>query len=55
MSKAILIVVGIILAILGVLALFPAIMTAPLWLAIVLLVVGVASVILGLIDRKKTA
>ena len=53
MSKAILIIVGVIIAILGILALFP-IMTMGLWLSIVLIVVGIVSIILGFLDKGKT-
>ena len=52
MSKAILIIVGVIIAILGILALFP-IMTMGLWLSIVLIVVGIVSIILGFLDKGK--
>jgi amino acid transporter len=52
MSKVILIVVGVIIAILGILALFP-MMTLGLWLAIVLIAVGIVSIILGFLDKGK--
>ena len=52
MSKVILIVVGVIIAILGILALFPT-MTLGLWLAIVLIGVGIVSIILGFLDKGK--
>jgi uncharacterized protein (DUF983 family) len=53
MSKIVLIVVGIIIAILGILALFPT-MTLGLWLSIVLIGVGIVSIILGFLDKGKT-
>jgi len=53
MSKVILIVVGVIMAILGILALFPT-MTLGLWLSVVLIVIGVVSIILGFLDKSKT-
>jgi F0F1-type ATP synthase membrane subunit b/b' len=52
MSKVILIIVGVIIAILGILALFP-IMTMGLWLSIVLIVVGIVSIILGFLDKRN--
>ncbi len=52
MSKIILIVVGIIMAILGILALFP-MMTPGLWLSVVLIVIGIVSIILGFLDKSK--
>jgi len=54
MSKAILIIVGIIIAIVGILTLFP-MMTMGLWLSIVLIGVGIVSMILGFLDKRKTA
>ncbi len=53
MSKVILIIVGVIIAIVGILALFPA-MTLGLWLSIVLIGVGIVSIILGFLDKGKT-
>jgi hypothetical protein len=53
MSKVVLIVVGAIIAILGILTLFP-IMTLGLWLSIVLIGVGIVSLILGFLDKRKT-
>jgi len=53
MSKVILIIVGIIIAIVGILTLFP-MMTIGLWLSIVLIGVGIVSMILGFLDKKKT-
>lgn len=53
MSKIILIIVGAIIAILGILTLFP-IMTLGLWLSIVLIGIGIISIILGFLDRRKT-
>ncbi len=52
MSKVILIIVGVIVAILGILALFPA-MTQGLWLPIVLIGIGIVSMILGFLDGRK--
>lgn len=52
MSKLGLIVVGIIITVLGIFALFPAIVAVPMWLTIVLLAVGVLSIVLGLISKK---
>ena len=53
MSKVILIIVGVIIAIVGILTLFPA-MTLGLWLSIVLIGVGIISIILGFLDKGKT-
>ena len=53
MSKVILIIVGVIMAIVGILALFPT-MTLGLWLSIVLIAVGIVSIILGFLDKGKT-
>jgi hypothetical protein len=52
MSKVILIVVGVIIAIVGILTLFP-MMTLGLWLSIVLIGVGIISIILGFLDKRK--
>ena len=52
MSKIILIIVGVIIAIVGILTLFP-MMTLGLWLSIVLIVVGIVSIILGFLDKGK--
>ncbi len=52
MSKVILIIVGVIIAVVGILTLFPA-MTLGLWLTIVLIGVGIISIILGFLDRSK--
>jgi hypothetical protein len=52
MSKVTLIVGGIILIILGVLAIIPALNFAAMWLAIVLLILGAAGIILGSIAEK---
>ncbi len=52
MSKVILIIVGVIIAIVGILTLFPA-MTLGLWLSIVLIGVGIVSIILGFLDKRK--
>ena len=53
MSKVILIIVGVIMAIVGILTLFP-MMTLGLWLSIVLIGVGIVSIILGFLDKRKT-
>ncbi len=53
MSKVILIIVGVIIAIVGILTLFP-MMTLGLWLSIVLIGVGIVSIILGFLDKRKT-
>ena len=52
MSKVILIIVGVIIAVIGILTLFPA-MTLGLWLAIVLIGTGIISIILGFLDKGK--
>jgi hypothetical protein len=52
MSKVILIIVGVIVAIMGIFALFPA-MTLGLWLPIVLIGIGIISMILGFLDKRK--
>jgi hypothetical protein len=52
MSKVILIIVGVITAILGIFTLFP-MMTLGLWLAIVLIGIGIISIILGFLDKGK--
>lgn len=54
MSKVILIIVGVVMAIIGILTLFPTI-TSGLWLTIVLIGVGIVSIILGFLDKGKTA
>jgi hypothetical protein len=53
MSKVVLIIVGVIVAIVGILTLFPA-MTLGLWLSIALIGVGIISIILGFLDKGKT-
>ena len=53
MSKFILIIVGAIIAIMGILTLFP-MMTLGLWLSIVLIGIGIVSIILGFLDKRKT-
>jgi F0F1-type ATP synthase membrane subunit b/b' len=53
MSKVILIVVGVIIAIMGILTLFP-MMALGLWLSIVLIGVGIVSIILGFLNKRKT-
>ena len=53
MSKVVLIVVGAIIAIMGILTLFP-MMTLGLWLSIVLIGIGIVSIILGFLDKRKT-
>ena len=52
MSKVILIIVGVIIAVVGILTLFPA-MTIGLWLSIVLIGVGIVSIILGFLDKRN--
>ena len=52
MSKVILIIVGVIIAVVGILTLFPA-MTMGLWLSIVLIGVGIVSIILGFLDKRN--
>jgi hypothetical protein len=52
MSKIILIIVGAVIAILGILTLFP-MMTLGLWLSIALIGIGIVSIILGFLDRRK--
>jgi uncharacterized membrane protein len=52
MSKVLLIIVGVIVAIVGILTLFPA-MTLGLWLSIALIGVGMISIILGFLDKGK--
>jgi hypothetical protein len=52
MSKVILIIVGAVIAILGILTLFPA-MTLGLWLSIVLIGIGIISIILGFLSKRK--
>ena len=52
MSKVILIIVGVIIAVVGILTLFPA-MTMGLWLSIVLIGLGIISMILGFLDKSK--
>ena len=52
MSKVMLIIVGVIIAIVGILTLFPT-MTLGLWLSIVLIGVGIVSIILGFLDKNK--
>ena len=53
MSKVILIIVGVIMAIVGILALFPA-MDLGIWLSVILIVIGIVSIILGFLDKSKT-
>lgn len=55
MSKLTVIIIGIILVILGILALIPTLNFATMWFAIVLLVIGILGVILGIIDKRRTA
>ncbi len=52
MSKVILIIVGAIIAVLGILTLFPA-MTLGLWLSIALIGIGIISIILGFLSKRK--
>ena len=53
MSKIILIIVGVIVAVAGILTLFP-MLTMGVWLSIVLIGVGIVSIILGFLDKRKT-
>jgi small-conductance mechanosensitive channel len=53
MSKVILIIVGAIIAVMGILTLFP-MMTLGLWLSIALVGIGIVSIILGFLDKRKT-
>jgi hypothetical protein len=53
MSKVVLIIIGAIIAIMGILTLFP-MMTLGLWLSIVLIGIGIVSIILGFLDKRKT-
>ena len=53
MGKVSLIILGIILLILGILAIIPAMHFAAMWLAVVLLVLGVLSIILGFLAKSK--
>ena len=55
MGKITLIILGIILVILGVLAIIPALNFAALWLAIVLLILGVLSIVFGAITKKQAS
>jgi len=55
MGKIALIILGIILLILGALAIIPAMNFAAMWLAIVLLVLGILSIILGFLAKKQYA
>jgi uncharacterized protein (DUF983 family) len=53
MSRIILIIVGAIVAILGILTLFP-MMTLGLWLSITLIGIGIVSIILGFLSKRKS-
>jgi uncharacterized protein YqfA (UPF0365 family) len=53
MSKIILIIVGAIIAVMGILTLFP-MMSLGLWLSIALVGIGIVSIILGFLDKRKT-
>ena len=53
MSRVILIIVGVIIAVAGILTLFP-MLTMGVWLSIVLIGVGIISIILGFLDKRKT-
>ncbi|MBC7334475.1 MAG: hypothetical protein H5T85_08520 [Actinobacteria bacterium] len=55
MSKVTSIIFGIILLIIGILALFPALKIAALWAAIVILIIGILSLIFGIVDKRKSA
>jgi hypothetical protein len=52
LSKAVLIVVGVVIAILGILALFPNVIMG-MWLSIVLIVLGIISIIIGFLDKGR--
>jgi len=51
MGKVILIIVGAIIAVIGILTLFPAI--TGLWLSIALIAIGIISIILGFLSKRK--
>jgi len=55
MGKITTIIIGIILVILGILALIPTLNFAAMWLAVVLLVLGILIVVLGIIDKRRSA
>jgi len=55
MNKITTIIIGIVLVILGALALIPALNFAVMWLAIVLIVIGILSVVLGLMSKRSMA
>ena len=46
------IIIGIILFVLGILALIPSFSFASMWLAIVLLVIGIISFLMGILNKK---
>jgi len=52
MAKVGSILIGIILFILGILALIPAINFAALWLAIVMLILGIITLLIGIFNKK---
>ncbi len=52
MGKVILIIVGAIIAVIGILTLFPAI--TGLWLSIALIAIGIISIILGFLSKSET-
>lgn len=52
MTKIGSIIIGIILFILGILALIPVLNFAALWLAIVLLVLGIITFLIGILNKK---
>ncbi|MDD5621931.1 MAG: hypothetical protein PHQ09_02060 [Actinomycetota bacterium] len=54
MSKIVLIILGVLLAVWGILALFLS-MFLPVWLAIIMIVVGIICVVVGLMDKRKAA
>ncbi|MHB1253046.1 MAG: hypothetical protein ACYCZ1_02655 [Candidatus Humimicrobiaceae bacterium] len=47
------IIIGIILFILGILALIPSLSFASMWLAVVLLVIGIITFLLGIFNKKS--
>jgi uncharacterized membrane protein HdeD (DUF308 family) len=55
MGKLSLIILGIILLILGILAIIPAMNFAAMWLAVVLAVLGILGIILGFLAKKQAA
>jgi len=52
MIKVLTIIFGVILAILGILALIPALHFAAVWLAVVLIIIGIINILLGIFNKK---